>query len=93
MESLSHFKRLEPSNAVWNPRVPRGVKNWPELAVVFVESSDQRVFQDSADLFIYIEGQVVDVRGGFSRLLCGKKFFQLAVNALPVFLVGTQSFT
>ncbi len=62
-----------------------------ELAVVFVESSDQRVFQDSTDFFIYLEGQFVDVRGGFSRLLCGKKFFQLAVNAFPVFLVGPKA--
>ena len=52
-----------------------GASGSKELAVVFVESSDQRVFQDSADFFIYIEGQVVDVRGGFSRLLCGKKLF------------------
>ena len=77
--------------------VERGVKvpaaaGSKELSVVFVEASDQRVFQESADFLIHIESQVVDARGGFPRLLYGKKLAEFVLNDFPVFLAGAQSF-
>ncbi len=65
-------QRLQQMYAVERGVEEPGASGSKELAVVFVESSDQRVFQDSADLLIDIEGQIVDAHRGFPRLLYGK---------------------